>query len=319
MTPTLHQSSDNRRLGLTLALTATGLWGVLAIALKLVLVAGMDASTLTWYRLTTSALVLTAFQFYRGQLPQVRAISPRGWVLIGVALVGLVGNYVLFSVALDYIPPTTAQLVIQLAPILMLAGSLLIFREAFSIPQAMGMVGLTVGLLLFFNDRLGALLSLSGAEAIGVGLVVVSSFLWAAYALAQKQLLVRLSSPNILLLIYVASAVLLLPIATPSQVRTLDGFQIALLIFCIFNTLGAYGCFAEALEQWEASRVSAVISLSPLVTILAVYVILEIWPTAQVGSRIGWLALAGVFLTVTGSMVTALWRPTEAIDPVDLE
>ena len=292
---------------------------MLAIALTLVLRGGMDAYTLTWFRLTTSALVLGAFQARRGQLPALAQIPLRRWGLIGLALVGLVGNYVVFSLALHDIPPTTAQLVIQLAPILMLAGSLVIFREAFSAPQALGMVGLTVGLLLFFNDRLGALLTLSGPEAFGVGMVIASSILWATYALAQKQLLVSLSSPNILLLIYAGASFALLPMASPSQVSLLGGFEILLLVFCIFNTLAAYGCFAEALAHWEASRVSAVISLSPLVTIFAVLVILEFWPTAQVGTRLGPLALVGVVLAVCGSMVTALWRPAEAIEPFDLE
>ena len=170
------------------------------------------------------------------------------------------------------------------------------------------MVALIVGLLLFFNDRLGELVRLSSTEAIGVVMVVVSSIIWAIYALAQKQLLVTLSSVNILLLIYVGGTVLLLPLATPGQVMTLGRFELGLLAFGIFNTLAAYGCFAEALEHWEASRVSAVISLAPLVTILAVYVILALWPSAEVGARLDALGLAGAALIVGGSMMTALWR-----------
>ncbi len=315
----LHRTSGNQRLGFLLALATVLLWGLLAIAIKLLLVGGMDAYTITWYRLATSALVLGAYQARRGQLPSLRALGPSGWGLLALALLGLLGNYVLFAIALSYVPPTTAQLVIQLAPILLLAGSLAIFREAFSWPQALGVLGLLAGLLLFFNDRLGDLVRLSGTEAIGVGLVFVSAVIWAAYALAQKQLLVTLSSVNILFLIYVGAAVLLLPLATPSQVTTLGRFELGLLAFGIFNTLAAYGCFAEALEHWEASRVSAVISLTPLVTILAVYVILAVWPSAEVGGRLDALGLAGAALIVGGSMMTALWREPKAIEPLDFE
>jgi drug/metabolite transporter (DMT)-like permease len=319
MTSTLHRARGNPRLGFVLAMTTVLLWGGLAIALKLLLVGGMDAYTITWYRLTASALLLAAVQASRGQLPTLGALSARGWVLLAIALLGLLGNYVLFSVALNFVPPATAQLVIQLAPISLLVGSLVIFREAFSRPQWLGLGVLIGGLLLFFNDRLITLVRLSGAEAVGVSIVVVSSFVWAAYALAQKQLLVTLSSVNTLLLIYVGATVLLLPLASPGQVATLGRFELGLLVFAIFNTLAAYGCFAEALEHWEASRVSAVISLTPLVTILAVYGILGMWPTADIGGRLDTLGLVGAGLIVGGSMMTALGSRAERVKPLDLE
>lgn len=295
------------------------LWGFLSIALKLLLLGGMDAYTITWYRLTASALLLIAFQAYRRRLPGVRSLTGRGWALVVVALVGLVGNYVLFAMALDYVPPATAQLVIQIAPALFLVGSLVIFGEAFSRSQWVGVGILMAGMLLFFNDRLAALARLSGPEAIGVAMVVVAGVVWSGYALAQKQLLVSLSSVNILLLIYVGATVLLLPLSSPGQIASLSSFELGLLLFGVFNTLAAYGCFAEALEHWEASRVSAVISLTPLVTLLAVYAILAIWPSVEIGARLDALGLVGALLTVVGSMMTALGKPAGGTEPVCLE
>lgn len=319
MASTRHRASGRLRLGFLLALAATLLWGFLAIALKLLLTEGMDAWTITWYRLAASAAILIGFQAHRGQLPRLRLLTRHDWILIGTALVGLLGNYVLFALALDYVPPATAQIVIQLAPILLLAGSLVIFGETFSSAQWVGLVVLVGGLLLFFNERLPDLFTLSGAEAVGVAMVVVSSVVWAAYALAQKQLLVTLTSVNILLLIYAGALVLLLPMASPGQVADLGGAGLALLAFGVFNTLGAYGCFAEALVHWEASRVSAVISLTPVVTIAAVYAILAFWPSAEVGARLDALGLTGAVLVVTGSTMAALGREARAVDPVDFE
>lgn len=216
------------------------------------------------------------------------------------------GNYVLFLISLHYVPPATSQLVIQLAPILFLLGGLLIFREAFSRLQWIGLVVLVAGLLLFFNQRLPALLALTGREAVGVGLVVIAGVVWAAYALAQKQLLMRLSSVNILLLIYVGSAVLLLPLARPAVLLELSPLHLGLLLFCTFNTLGAYGCFAEALEHWEASRVSAVIALTPLVTIAAVLGFEAIWPGTEMAAGLDSVGLLGGLVVVVGSVMTAL-------------
>ena len=309
-----HQAAGNRRLGLLLALATTLLWGFLSIALKLLL-EGMDAFTVTWYRLTASALVLGLYQARRGRLPAVRGLGRGSWLLLAVAIVGLVGNYILFLVSLAYVPPATSQLVIQLAPILLMLGGLLIFREAFSRLQWLGLLVLVAGLLLFFNQRLPALLDLSGAEAVGVGLVVVAGVVWAAYALAQKQLLLQLSSVNILLLIYIGSAVLLLPLARPASITSLSPFHLGLLVFCTFNTLGAYGCFAEALVHWEASRVSAVIALTPLVTITAVLGYARLFPGSGMAAGLDALGLLGGLVVVVGSVMTALGRASAPLAP----
>ena len=301
----LHTARGNPRVGLILALCTVFLWGFLSIALKLLL-EGMDAYTVTWYRLTASAVVLGLYQAQRRRLPAVGRLDRGGFLLLVIALVGLVGNYLLFLISLDYVGPATAQLVIQLAPILFLLGGLLIFKEAFSRMQWVGLAVLVVGLLLFFNQRLPALLALSGAEAIGVGLVIVAGIVWAGYALAQKQLLLRFSSVNILLLIYIGSAVVLLPLARPASILSLSPLHLGLLAFCTFNTLAAYGCFAEALVHWEASRVSAVIAVTPLVTILAVLGFSAIWPGTDMAEGLDGIGIIGGLVVVVGSVMTAL-------------
>jgi drug/metabolite transporter (DMT)-like permease len=171
---------------------------------------------------------------------------------------------------------------------------------------------LVAGLLLFFNQRLPALLGLSGAEAVGVGLVIVAGIVWAAYALAQKQLLLQLSSVNILLLIYVGAAIVLLPLARPASIATLSPFHLALLVFCTFNTLAAYGCFAEALVHWEATRVSAVIALTPLVTIAAVLGYARLFPGSGMAAGLDALGLVGGLVVVAGSVMTSLGRSPAA-------
>ena len=305
MSQGLHTARGDPRLGLLLALCTTLLWGFLSIALKLLL-EGMDAFTVTWYRFAASAVALGLYQAWRGKLPPVRRLDRGAWLLLLVALLGLVGNYVLFLLSLEYVGPATSQLVIQLAPILFLLGGLWIFKEAFSRAQWIGLAVLVSGLLLFFNQRLPSLLSLTGAEAVGVGLVVVAGVVWAAYALAQKQLLLRLSSVNILLLIYVGAAVLLLPLSRPASLLDLSPLHLALLAFSTFNTLGAYGCFAEALQHWEASRVSAVIALTPLVTIAAVLAFAALWPGTGMAEGLDGIGLVGGLVVVVGSVMTAL-------------
>ena len=74
--------------------------------------------------------------------------------LLAVATLALIGNYVLYLVALDHVTPSVTQVVIQLAPLLLLVGGVLMFREPFRRMQWAGFAVLVAGLLLFFNERL---------------------------------------------------------------------------------------------------------------------------------------------------------------------
>ncbi len=56
------------RLGLSLALITSLLWGVMPIALK-ILLEGMDVYTISWYRFALSAVVVGVMLAATGQLP----------------------------------------------------------------------------------------------------------------------------------------------------------------------------------------------------------------------------------------------------------
>lgn len=301
----MHTTSGRWRLGLALALTTAVCWGLLPIALKLTLT-GMDAWTLTWYRFTTAAIVLGAYLAWRRRLPLRSPLTRRGWWLYAVALLCLVANYVGYLVSLDLTSPTVAQVLIQLAPVLLLFGGLVVFHERFAPLQWAGFAVLLTGLAVFFHDRLAEVFTIGTRLGLGVVVMLFAALAWAAYALAQKQLLTQLASEQVLFLVYLGAVPLLLPPAHLAQVLTLDGLQLGMLAFCCANTVIAYGCFAEALEHWEVSRVSAVVTLAPIVTVLGVQAAAWLWPhTAPAEALSGWNIL-GAALVVAGSMTTAL-------------
>lgn len=301
----MHKTTGRWKLGLTLALIAALMWGALPIALK-VLLDDMDVYAITWYRFLAASLVLGALLAHRRRIPRVRELSGHGWVLLAVAIFGLSANYLFYVLGLRFISPGTAQIVIQLAPMFLLIGGILFFKEHFGRLQWLGLTVLIGGLGLFFNERLAELVSEASRYTVGVSFIVVSAIVWAAYALAQKQLLKDLSSDGILLLIYVAAVILFLPLADLAQIRELDAQAWWILIFCCFNTLLAYGSFAESLDHWEASRVSAVLALSPLLTFLFVSILARIAPGFIAPEQLSSLSIAGALIVVAGSMMTAL-------------
>jgi len=60
------------------------------------------------------------------------AVAARRPLLMLACVVGLTGNYVLYQTGLRSISPDTAQVIVQLSPMLALIGGLVIFRETFS-------------------------------------------------------------------------------------------------------------------------------------------------------------------------------------------
>lgn len=314
----MHRVTGRWRLGLALALTTSVCWGVLPIALK-VLLQRMDAYTITWYRVAAASLVLGVILAARRGLPSRGQVAKATWWPLLVALIGLAGNWVLYVAAVDHTTPAISQTVVQLSPLFLLLGGLAFYKEPFSRSQWFGLGILVGGLVLFFNRRLPELLHVSGGLGLGVVMLVAASLLWATYALVQKSLLKRLSSPQILWLLYVGGVILILPFASLGQLRGLDGLQTGLLAFCCANTLIGYGAFAEALEHWEVSRVSAVIALAPLFTLVGGRVVAHVSPGLLEPERLAPPTLAGAALVVAGSMLSAFGlsrdvdlAPTEA-------
>lgn len=301
----MHVSSGRWFLGLVLALVTAVLWGILPIKLKEVLKV-MDPVTVTWYRLMVSGSLLFLYLAATRRLPTFRPLGRKGGWLVVLAIAGLLGNYVLYLMGLRMLTPGTTQLVIQVAPILLLLGSLFVFKERFSLGQALGLLVLVSGFGLFFNQRLEELFTSLGSYTTGVLIVLGAAFVWTFYGLAQKQLLTVWNSMQVMMVIYLGCALLLTPWVSPLEALQLSPLQGWLLLACCLNTLVAYGAFAEALAHWEASRVSATLAITPLVTFASVAVAASLWPDHVHPEQVNGLAYGGAVLVVLGSALTAL-------------
>ena len=301
-----HSPSGRWRLGLALAAVTVLLWSTVPIALSLLL-DSMDAITVTWYRFVVGAAVLGMILQRNRTLPSLPVLlqGRRIW-LVTIAGLGLVGNFVLYVYALQFIPPGASQIVMQLAPLFVLLGGVCLYRESFRPVQACGVVLLVVGLLFFFNHRLSDFTGHWTDYSFGVLLVVSAGAIWASYALAQKQLLSVASSMGIMLVLYLIGATLLLPFCTLGQIRDLSSQQYVVLAYSSANTLIGYGCFAEALQHWEASRVSTVICTTPLLTLVLSHPAHRIWPDQILADDLTALGIFGAVLVVSGSMLAAL-------------
>jgi drug/metabolite transporter (DMT)-like permease len=301
----LHQSSGRWRLGLALSLLTVLLWGVLPIALKVTLQV-LDVYTVTWFRFVTAFGILAIYLAGRQKLPKLQQLRSASLGLLAIAIVCLGLNYLFFLQGLALTSANNAEVLIQLAPVMFGLGAIAVFKERYTLRQWAGMAVLTLGLFLFFQEQLRTLITATSSYLVGSSLLVLAAVTWAIYALAQKQLLQRLSSPKIMLIIYGGCALIFSPFATPQKILLLNPLHLGMLLFCGLNTLVAYGAFAEALEHWEASRVSAVLALAPLCTLVAVEVVSSLMPGLIAPEPLTLLAVFGAILVVAGCMAIAL-------------
>ncbi|MBW4513843.1 MAG: DMT family transporter [Timaviella obliquedivisa GSE-PSE-MK23-08B] len=304
----LHQSSGRWRLGLSLALVTVSLWGVLPIALKVVLQA-VDVYTVTWFRFLVSFWLLAIYLGVKGELSTGRRkLGKTRLDLLAIATLFLAANYLFYLKGLQDTSPSNAQVIIQLAPVMMGIGGLIIFKERYTLQQWGALGTLLLGMLLFFNEQLQHLATAPTQFLWGSVYIVIAAAVWAIYALAQKQLLQQVPSSIIMLVIYGGGALLFAPFTSPASLQTLTPLQWGMLLFSALNTFVAYGAFAEALDHWEASKVSAVLSTTPIVTLSAVFLVSWLFPTLIPSEPITFLAVTGAFFVVVGSLGIAMGR-----------
>ena len=301
----MHVPTGRWLRGFGLTWVTVVLWGTLPFLLKDLLRA-IDPVTLSGFRLMAAGVALALWLAWRRRFPLPASLGRRGGALLVVAVLGLASNYVFYVLGLEHLTPGTAQLLIQLAPILLLLGSLIVFRERLTRIQIFGCAVLLAGFAAFFNQRIGELVSPRTDYARGVVFIGIAAVTWAGYGLAQKQLLSIWSSVAVMTWVDLGCGLVLAPWSSPGGLLELTPVRAVLLAVSVLNTLIAYGTFAEALAHWEASKVSATLSVTPVVTFALAPLVAQLFPGFAPPEDHNLLAYAGASLVVVGSALVAL-------------
>lgn len=297
---------NDATIGFILALTTAILWGTVPIAVREI-VPNMSPVTLVWYRFILSFSILFIILALKQQLPKRKQfMNKRVLLLLFIATLGLSGNFTLFSAALLYISPTVTQVVAQLSSVGLLLAGLIVFKEHLKPSQAIGVMILIIGLGLFFNSSIIEIFTQLTTYSKGVLLAICAATIWVIYGLAQKILLKDLKSPQILLILYFGCLILLLPFANLKEILDLSLFQLLLLGYCGINTIIGYGALAEAMNRWQVSQVSAMITLTPLFTLIFSDILALLWPQTFLFPELNLLGYIGAIVVVSGAMFTAV-------------
>ena len=98
----------------------------------------------------------------------------------------------------------------------------------------------------------------------------------------------------------------IIAVSEAGVITLLSDWQLACLIFCGLNTLVGYGALAEAMARWQAAQVSALITLTPLFTLLFSDLLSMARPDVFVRPMLNLLGYLGAFVVVAGAMYSAI-------------
>ena len=98
----------------------------------------------------------------------------------------LTGNYGFYVLGLERTSAEATQVMIQLAPMLLLLAGLWLFKEKFTLIQWLGFISFILGLLLFFERQIGQLLIEFGDYGLGLLFIILSASFWTGYAVSKS-------------------------------------------------------------------------------------------------------------------------------------
>lgn len=303
---------QNQTKGIIYAVITAIFWGVLAVALK-VAVMEVDSVTIVWFRFSLAFTPLLVWHIIKR--PEGLRILYRPPLLLVIATLALAYNYIGFMWGIEYTTPSGAQLFIQMGPILLTLAGVLFFREKITQKQMLGFLLALIGLLLFYNQQIGAL---TGGENIymkGVLLTLSGAFAWAVYGALQKKLVARYSTFTLNMFLFGLPTILYIPLADFSQLSDLSPAMWAIMAFLGINTLVAYTTLSLSLKYLEAGKVSIIIIMNPLITFIIMGILTEMNVSWIDGENFTLLSVVGAVIVIAGAILVVR-KKRKTIPPV---
>ena len=172
-----------------------------------------------------------------------------------------------FTTGVALTSPSNTQILIQIAPLLVVVAGVFYFKERLTILQKTGFFIAAAGFVLFYRDQLHNLVISSQQYTLGNLWIIFGAVAWAIFAIFQKHLVRFWAPQQTNLLIYLVAALAFSPLAVYNELQGLIFADYMTLIFLGANTLVAYGTLGEALKLIPANQVSAIIVVNPLITL----------------------------------------------------
>jgi drug/metabolite transporter (DMT)-like permease len=159
------------------------------------------------------------------------------------------------------------------------------------------------GFAFFYGDQLLAFFDGKKEYNLGVMFTLSGALAWTMYAVLQK-FLVRQYPPILLnLFLFGFPALIYLPFANLSSVLQLNWAWWLLILFLGLNTLISYSTLAEALRYIEASKVSVIIFLNPIITFIIMGILTWLKVSWITHERFSFVTVIGAIVVISGALL----------------
>ena len=244
-----------------------------------------------WMRVAGAAAIMWALA------PRERISSTDAKRLVLYGFLAVAVNQTLFLTGLAFTTVQVAAILITSIPVFTLAVAIFLRREA-PTPVRIGGIALAcAGALLVVGGEgfQGTSRSLTGAV-----MIIVNCFAYSIYLVLSKRHMARISAQTVVARMFVAGALLLLPVAAPALVRqnwssVPPGAWLSLGVVILGPTIAAYSLQAWALCHAESSVVASYTYVQPVLATLLAWAIFgeTIRPVVAVAAA---MIFAGVWL-----------------------
>ena len=284
-------------IGVLAAVSAGVLWGFLGPAVRYCMEIGLTPMQMTWLRyiVVTLILLIYAFVFKRDEL---KTNHFQIGIFIVMAVVGVMLNSTLYFQSMLMIPLSMSTVLQYLAPFIVIALSIPLFREKASKTKIAAVITAFIGCILCTG-----LITEPGSMNIeGIALGALSGFCYATYILCSKRLSRDGCTPTtILLYTSIICTICFIPICDAPGAISVVGSSLSnlmiIILFGILLTLVPFWLFNYSLEKIDAGKSSIITFVEPLVATLLGFVIYG--ETLTVEAVIGMVMIASALIMVS--------------------
>jgi len=268
-----HKAEANRHhyLAIGLSLVVTLIWSSTFVIVKIGLET-LGPLTIAGLRYFIGALVLLPFMLF--QKTERKPITNNLWmrmILIGISSY-TVANGALFW-GLKFLPATTGSFLLSFIPLFVLAGGAVFLKEIPTRWQIFGIFLSLIGSGLFFSPGLAAG-EPKGMMIVGIGLFGFMSFVLLGRGIAREKELDTLTLTTMPLFIGGMVTIVLAIILEGLPNFTQTGIFVVVWL-AVINTAIGYLLYNHALRDLTALEMNTIMNLSPLITALLSWIILN--------------------------------------------